>query len=194
MAAAIAAVRGVIPLLVQRLRNSGVEVREAVISVLSNLSRGSQEASAAIASEGAIPLLVQRLVNGSSDELKLRSAGVLTFMLVDNPDLCAAIVAAGGIPAFQQFLRSGGISQEDREVAADVLSRLSSHGQAEPAAASTSAGEGSIIPAAAHAAAVATGAEAADAPNEAGPADPAVARVCTAEGCNNTEHLRLCSG
>jgi vacuolar protein 8 len=127
--AAIAADRG-ISLLVQRLRLASVGVQDAVSGALINLAAGSTERQAAIAAEGAIPLLVRSLQSNSED-LRTKTAAVLESMTLlgqaSSPDHCAAIVAAGGIPALRQYQGSWGSSPNGQQAAANALGNIHVH-------------------------------------------------------------------
>ncbi|KAG1668666.1 hypothetical protein FOA52_001274 [Chlamydomonas sp. UWO 241] len=116
------AAAGVIPPLVQLLRDVSAHVRHAAACALSFVASGQAENQAAIAAAGAIPHLVQLLCSGP-EAVKVQATGALTNLAINNADNQGLIADAGAIPGLVLLLGPDS-SADVQETEAGALANL----------------------------------------------------------------------
>ena len=168
---------GCVPSLVCVLRSSGNEdVLRQVAAALGNLFRYIPGCAAAGAAAGCIPRLVQLFGSSSNQSVRQFALAATVCLLLGSPDTAAAVEAAGGRAALQRLNGSG--DERLQSCAAAALRLLDEY--AEPAGDPAAAGE--ARPAAAAQ------------PSPSAAALPPAPRVCAAESCTSSVHLKRCGG
>ena len=212
-AGAAAALAGCRPLLVQLLRSSSNEAVCGQLAVaLSNLSFDSPATAAACVADGVVPPLA-RLLHVSGNELVLDYAARAVGNPTKSADTAAAFAAAGCIPDLVRLLRTcGSVGALDAAVAAlfnlanfepDLAATIEAAGGRAALLRHGASGDPDLRADVATALAkldqhamhsVHSTPPAAAAERQEQQQQPAAPRVCAAEGCTSTAHLRRCSG
>ena len=190
---------GGIPLLVQRLQSS--ELQEAAAAALAALA-AHEAAAAAIAREGGIPALARLLRTSRAARVPDRAGAALATLSAHAATSSAvAAAAADCIPAAVRLLEASDCSEFTATSTIELLHNLAAASPATAAAIEAAGGRAALQRhSSSHDGTIREMVVAAlrlldeHAHPPAAPPQPRAPRVCAAEGCSNTAHLRRCGG